>query len=255
MKLKYKAISITGIGICITLLLAAGSGCNKLVEIPANSPGQLTTSSVFLDSATATSAVVGIYTSAYSQNSPLSLFMSVYPSLSADDLTSSNSATDPFISNSLSAGSNTIPGGSSGFIWDGFYNNTLIYQTNAAIDGLSSSTILTTTLKNQLIGECEVIRALAYFYLTNLYGSVPIAISTDYAVTGKLPRSSADSVYAQITKDLVDAGGRLLVAYPSEGRARPNMYTALALLSRVYLYQQQWGLAKSTKAAIIHLGN
>jgi hypothetical protein len=248
-----KIISLTHVmGMGMTILF--GSACNKLVEIPQNTPGQLTTSQVFSDSAATVSAVAGIYLSLFGTQGPLTSFMSVYPSLSADDLVSYG--TDPFSSNALIAGNTAQgPGGSTGMIWKGFYNSNLIYQANADIEGITGSTSLSPALKDQLIGECEVVRALSYFYLVNLYGPVPLALGTDYKVNSTLPRAPVDTVYEQITRDLVDAGNRLVAGYPSAGRARPNKFTAMALLSRVYLYRRQWDKAQATADVIIGSGN
>ncbi len=239
-----------GTGFCMMVLLSPA--CNKMLEIPSNAPGQLVTGQVFADSSTVVSGVVGMYTAAFASGGPLSLYMSLYPSLSSDDLATSNPS-DPFYTNALAVGNESLQG-SAGFIWEGFYNNNLIYQTNAAIEALTASKTLTKSLKDQLIGECEMIRALSYFYLVNLYGPVPLALSTSYQVNNKLPRAPVDTVYAQITKDLVDASARLSAGYPSAARARPNKYTAMALLSRVYLYRGQWSQAKTTADAIIHSG-
>lgn len=242
--------SAYGTGLCMTLLLNAA--CNKMLEIPSNAPGQLVTGQVFSDSSTAVSGVVGIYTAGFASGGPLSLYMSLYPSLSSDDLATSN-ASDLFYNNALIVGNESIQS-SSGFIWNGFYNSNLIYQANAAIEGLTASKALTQSLKDQLIGECETVRALSYFYLVNLYGPVPLALTTNYQVNNKLTRAPVDTVYAQIIKDLIDASTRMSANYPSTARARPNKYTAMALLSRVYLYREQWALAKATSDAIIHSG-
>jgi hypothetical protein len=83
---------------------------------------------------------------------------------------------------------------------------------------------------------------------------VPIALTTDYTANNKLPRSSSSVVYTQIIKDLNDATAKLSVNYPSSGEARPNKYAALALLSRVYLYNKQWVKADSCATAIINSG-
>ncbi len=238
----------------VAILGFFGASCKKLLVVPANEPGQLVTSNVFADSAGSVNGVVGIYINAFGQLGPLSGYMSLYPSVSADDMTITVSYYAPIYNDEQVAGNATQSSGSTGQIWTGFYGSTLIYQANAAIEGLTASKGITNTLRNQLVGECEVVRALSYFYLTNLYGAVPLALSTDYTTNSKLPRSSTDNVYAQITKDLIDATGKLSINYPSSGQARPNKYTAMALLSRVYLYRQQWAKADSIASAIIQSG-
>jgi hypothetical protein len=250
MKTKYYISYI----FAIAILGIFGSSCKKLLVIPANEPGQLVTSNVFADSAGSVNGVVGIYNKAFSSYGPLSGYLSIFPSMSADDVTATTTFYAPIYNDEQTAGNSTSQNGSTGIIWTGFYGNTVIYQANAAIEGLTASKGITNTLRNQLIGECEVVRGLSYFYLTNLYGAVPLALSSDYTVTNKLPRSSTDEVYAQITKDLTDATAKLSVSYPSDGAARPNKYTAMALLSRVYLYRQQWKKADSLASIIINSG-
>jgi hypothetical protein len=240
--------------LAVAALGVIGSSCNKLLQVPANEPGQLVTSNVFADSAGCVNGVVGIYVRAFSGFGPLSGYMSIYPSLSADDITATTTFYAPIYNDEQVAGNSTNPTGSTGIIWTRFYGNTLIYQTNAAIEGLTASNGISNALRSQLIGECEVVRSLSYFYLTNLYGAVPIALGTGYTTNDTLSRSSTDDVYAQITKDLTDACGKLSVNYPSDGEARPNEYTAMALLSRVYLYRQQWAEADSLASAIINSG-
>lgn len=253
-KLKMKTKYYISYIFAIAVLGIFGSSCKKLLEVPANEPGQLVTSNVFADSTGSVNGVVGMYVRAFRSYGPLSGYLSIYPSLSADDITSTTTFYAPIYNNQQTAGNATSQTGSTGIIWTGFYSNSVIYQTNAAIEGLTDTKGISNSLRNQLIGECEVVRGLSYFYLTNLYGEVPLALGTDYTVNSKLPRSSTDDVYAQITKDLTDATGKLSVNYPSNGQARPNKYTAMALLSRVYLYRQQWKKADSLATAIITSG-
>ncbi len=233
------------------LFFAIGvSSCNKLIEIPANAPNQIVTSQVFSDSLDAVNAVVGIYVNAYAGTSgPFSGYLTIYPGLSADELTPVSATDQAFYSYSI-INNNSI---CSGF-WSSFYGQYLIYQANACIDGLNASSSITPALKNQLIGECEFVRAFCYFHLVNLFGPVPLAVTSDYQTNAGLPRAPVDTVYSQIVRDLEDASGRLVPAYPSAGRLRPNQYTALALLSRVYLYRQQWQKAENAASQIIGSG-
>jgi hypothetical protein len=250
MKTKYPMAYLLG----ALVLASIGSSCKKMLEIPANLPGQVITSNIFADSTGSVNGVIGIYSRAFSAYGPLSGYMTVYPSLTSDDMTASDPFFAPLYANQQVAGSPSSQVGTSGAIWRGFYSNTLIYQANAAIAGLNASTSISNSLRNQLIGECEVVRALCYFHLTNLYGAVPLALTTDYTVNSKLPRSSSDDIYVQIINDLTDAVGKLSVNYPSQGVARPNKYTAMALLSRVYLYRQQWQKADNLASTIISSG-
>lgn len=105
------------------------------------------------------------------------------------------------------------------------------------------------------MGEAKFIRALFYFHFVNLFGDVPLILSTDYKDNAIKPRNSKDSVYQQVVTDLEEAAGRLKGTYPTAGKARPNKYTAKALLAKVYLYLKQWGRAEDLASEIINSGS
>lgn len=184
--------------------------------------------------------------------------ISLWAGLSADELTlwsSSTSATQiAYYRNSLSAST-------AGFE---FWQNTYpyIYTCNAAIKGLENSTTLTPSVKKQLLGEAKFMRAFFYFYLVNLYGDVPLVLSTDYTVNALISRTQASAVYSQIITDLKEAQDLLVDGYVTSDaktlytsateRVRPCKAAATALLARTYLYTKQWANAEAQATAIIN---
>lgn len=234
------------------LFLSLGfTSCKKLIEVgpPVN---QLVTSTVFNDSIGATSAVLGIYINL----NPYAGFVfgngaiTAYTGLSSDELLINNGSPEEnqFYTNSVAV-NNSINNGS---LWSSAYS--LIYQTNACIEGLSASTSLGASIKNQLLGESIFLRALMYFYLINLYGDVPFITTTDYKISAQVPRISTDSIYNQIITDLQNAAELLTSDYISGSKTRANKYAALCLLARVYLYSKQWQLAETISGEIIGSG-
>lgn len=224
--------------------------CKKFLEIPAPK-NQLVASAVFIDSADATNAVIGIYINmmqAFSLNIG-SGGLSLYPGLSADELRPTNNIADEndFYKNEIAVSNNL----NSSSLWGNAYN--ILYAANACLEGLTQSNI-PGGIKSQLIGEVKVTRGFILFNLTNLYGPVPLVISTDYHKNQILSRSSSDTVYAQIIDDLKDAQHLLSEDYPTAGRYRPNRFTASALLSKVYLYQKNWVEAEKNATEIIDAG-
>ena len=129
-----------------------------------------------------------------------------------------------------------------------------IYAANLAIEKLSQSQGLSTSLKNQLTGEAKFIRAFCYFHLVNLFGDIPLVISTKYQNTAVAPRAGTSIVYSQIINDLLDAKNLLPADYITTERVRPNKWAAAALLSRCFLYTSQWQNAASEANAIIGSG-
>ncbi|UYZ59224.1 RagB/SusD family nutrient uptake outer membrane protein [Hymenobacter latericus] len=93
--------------------------------------------------------------------------------------------------------------------------------------------------KNQIVAEAQFIRALAYFYLTNYWGDVPLVLTptTTPDNTLNVARTPQSAVYDQIVADLTAAAPNLPT---STNPARATRWAALALQSRVALYRQQW---------------
>jgi hypothetical protein len=131
-------------------------------------------------------------------------------------------------------------------LWKAPYS--YIYQCNICIEGLQKSTGVSAGVKNRLTGEVQFVRALCYFYLVNLYGDVPLVLSSNAEVNAVLSRSSISDVYVQIVADLQAAGSLL----SNDGaNTTPSSFAAKALLARVYLYKHDWSLAETTAAAVI----
>ncbi len=224
--------------------------CNKLVEV---SPpdDRLSGDVVFTSDATANAAIAGLYQQMMRFSTQIaSGAITIYTGLSADELvnTSSSVNADEFISNELSA---TNPLLRANFWGPGYQ---LIFQANTIIEGLQNNTRITASLRNQLLGEAYFIRAFSHFYLLQLFGEVPIITATDYRVTALLPRSAASEVYAQVVADLKLSRDLLPVSYVGTGRIRVNKLAATALLSRVYLYLQDWPAAETEAGTVINSG-
>lgn len=131
-----------------------------------------------------------------------------------------------------------------------------LYAVNAALEGIQSTTA-PLYHKNQWLGECYFVRGVLYFYLTNLYGDVPLALSSSYATNNVLARAPQSLVYHQITADLLLAQSLLQTGYAdgygntSAHRVRPNRYAAAALLAKAYLYEGRWDSAEAEADSVI----
>ncbi|MET1057714.1 MAG: RagB/SusD family nutrient uptake outer membrane protein [Pedobacter sp.] len=145
-------------------------------------------------------------------------------------------------------------------IWNNIYNT--INRANniiAAAPAISDPAFL----KDRAIGECEAIRAMAYFDLIRMFGGgptgynqpggvgVPLRLEPTITTTtanARVARSSEAEVFTQILKDLEDAITRL-PATNSVGRVNKNV--AIALKSRVQLYRAAWADAETLATTII----
>jgi hypothetical protein len=241
--------------ILFILLFLPLAGCRKLIEVDPPYTQQ-SAENVFNNDATAIAAITGIYYN-LSRNSLGAndlTSVSLLTGLSGDELIlyngSNNNRLKAYYSNQLTS---TIE---SNGIWTSAY--TTIYTINSALENLSKSSKLSSQVRQQLIGEAKFLRAFYYFYLVNLYGDVPLVLTTDYSVNAKLPRSSVQDDYNQIVSDLNDSKALLSENYLNSSllqstteRVRPTKWAAIAMLARVYLYQKQWANAEREATELI----
>ncbi|MGC4234704.1 MAG: RagB/SusD family nutrient uptake outer membrane protein [Niabella sp.] len=121
-----------------------------------------------------------------------------------------------------------------------------ISKVNAIIDRLPKAAFAD-SLKNPIMAEAKLLRALWYFDLVQFYGRVPLHISeVTNEIEASLPRSSVDDVYRQIIADINDAMPNLAIAnvFPQTGRVTQG--AAKCLLGNVYMVLKQFDLAEKT---------
>jgi hypothetical protein len=226
------------------------TSCKKLVEVDAPITS-VSDKVVYGSDITATAVLTDIYTQIVTSDvSRIYLF----PALSSDELALFAGISDlgyqAYYQNNLSP---SIPGLVE--YWSQIYAR--IYVANDAIEGLSLSNTLTPGVKQQLLGEAKFVRAFCYFYLVNLYGDVPLNLTTDYKLNSLRPRTDSKKVYEQIISDLKDAQSLLGIDYinasfsSTSERTRPNKFTATALLARVYLFTNDYINAEIEATSII----
>lgn len=246
-KLKgYKVIA----AVC-GLMLTFGS-CEKFVEL-GPPPTQTVLSDVFKTDATATSAVLAMYSSSGGSLNSIVLNNTVYPGMSADDIqyNTVSAMYDEFESNAINAATNTL---NENNLWATNYQ--VIKNANNAISGLTTSQTLTKSVKDQLLGEAKFVRAFVYFHLVNMYGDVPMPLKDDasFEENALLSRKPAADVWMQIVTDLKDAETLLPSAYAGTPRARVNKWAASTLLARAYLYTKDYANAEATATNVINSG-
>ena len=229
---------------CLTFI-----SCTKFVEI-APPTDQIVSSTVFTNDGTATAALTGIYSRMMREGSQFAASgITFFTGLSSDELSYYSSTSEQlFKQNQLSAIDPLL----GNIFWNPAYR--YIYTANLCIEQLNNSNTVTLQTKNILIGEAKLIRAFCYFHLVNLFGDVPLIITTDYSKNANLTRAPIATVYQQIIDDLTNAESFLPINYFTAERSRPNKLSATALLSRMYLYINDWPNAELKANTVINSG-
>src|SRR5450755_2021100 len=244
---KNRLFIILFLGILITQI----TGCTKFVTVDPPVT-QLVTSSVFENDQTAIAAMNGIYSfmesnAGFSNGGTESV--GFFGGLSADELTNYSSSPEQiqFYQNELNSSNSELYSS----LWQTPYQ--CIYDANGIIEGVSKSTNLSSGVKQELLGEAKFIRAFCNFYLTNLFGDIPLINTTDYKANESVPRTGRQSVYQQIITDLTEAQSLLSSDYSFSGgeKVKPNSWVATAFLARVYLFNGNWKDAENMAAQVI----
>lgn len=108
-------------------------------------------------------------------------------------------------------------------------------------------------LKARLIGEASFLRALLYYNMVRMFGSIPLVLKDDEPLTP--PVATEDEIYTQIIADLNVAINSLPDNYPpGDGRGRATKGAANTLLAKVLLTRGDWQGAADHCMAVINSG-
>lgn len=138
-------------------------------------------------------------------------------------------------------------------------NNVMHNLEGKDVDGVTTQDL------NNLKAESLFLRALAHFDMVRLYApaytknpdapGVPIILKTDETATEQPARNTVAEVYEQIITDLKDAESLIDPDYVRSGvtdsKAVATLPAIRALLSRAYLYSEQWQLAAEYATKVI----
>lgn len=145
--------------------------------------------------------------------------------------------------------------------WAFFYNK--ILRCNILENDVSQFEEDHDRVRTRLLGELTFMRALAYYYLVNIYGepyenkeqakkALGVPINTAISIEKKVyTRAKLQEVYDLIEKDLLQAIDLLKAGDQENSIFRPNVNAAYLFLSRIYLQQKRWEDAKKMSSTLI----
>lgn len=139
--------------------------------------------------------------------------------------------------------------------FDQFYTNSYLFidRANRVIKNVPQIN-MDGVKKNQIIGEAKFLRALGYFNLVRVFGDIPLVTTpTSDVVNVAIKRTSTDSIYAQIIKDLKDAeSANLPVKYTAAGEVgRATIGAVKSILAKVYLTRKDFVNAAAKAKEVI----
>lgn len=227
------------------------SGCNKFLdETPT---AHLSTVAYYQTGDDAVRAVTGAYRymrdQAYGGYSPSS-----FGDIMADDANKGGGgASDQSLIQDLKT---FVAKADNGYVYNAWRDNFKgVYLANVVLQKVPAIN-MDATLKAQVLGEAQWLRAYFYFQLVRLFGKVPLIKEPldngDYNVK----QASEADVLAFIEQDITAAIPNLPLksTQKKEELGRATKGAAQALLLEVYMWEKKWQLAQQTGDAIISSG-
>ena len=238
----YKKLCLWG-SLCFIL-----ASCEDFLELETPNH-QIVSEAVFNNDVTALSAMTGIYnqlsTAAYSSGWESSI--TVLGGLSSNELECIRETDFTFLEFEQNQ---IVPANNRNLsIWSSAYN--MIYMCNALLEGIENTSQLSEEVIISLKGEAKFIRAFTYFFLVNLYGEVPLILTTDYRQNSLASQHDINAIYEQIVLDLQGAIDLLGDEYKDGERTHVNRFVAISMLARVNLYLENWEEAERLSSLVI----
>lgn len=226
---------------CIVLALMAFS-CQDLIEEP---KGSLVNDSFFKTESDLSAAVTAAYRPLIQD--PWGGFGSTrmwIPLMGGDDLTTHPGSNKiDFREFDRFNGTNLNPA-LMGSAWRNPY--AMIYAANNVLENYEKVDGRESFIKES-VAQVRFLRAFAYFWMTRIYGDLPLVKSIQTDLEIKL--SPVKDIYALIVEDLQYAKENLPASWPGEP-GKPNLWTAKSLLASVYLTMGGWPLKDESKYAL-----
>lgn len=249
---KYKLLFVTLIYLSIT-----SNGCEK-DYLNTTPTGSVDAGSAYATTKNAKAAINGIYRGFIVRYRGSQGYFG-YPSLMlindilAEDLVFSNASNGWHFNEHRWLTHRSDVGNLSIMPYEMYYR--LIGNANVAIANIDNA-IGTPAEKNQIKGEALAIRAFSYFNLVQYYGKRYDASKKPNSTLGVslvleptkegIARSSVEDCYAQINKDLDEAGKLLTSARAAKSHFNKNVVRGIQ--ARVALVQQNWSAAAAFAA-------
>ncbi len=225
------------------IVMIANTSCSKYLELQPQDG--ITRQEFWKTKEQVQSAVIGCYASLLGaptgSDKPLSEVLFLWGELKGDmvapALGITNDELDVMNVNTLATNSIAY--------WGSVYRT--INYCNTVLDFapgvLSVDNTLTQPQLNAYLAEAHALRALMYFYLVRSFRDVPLKLKStanDQDLI-QLPKSSGDTVLAQVLLDLKFADSTAAISYGrSLDKGRITRYTVKAIEADVYLWMEQY---------------
>ena len=143
------------------------------------------------------------------------------------------------------------PGDGFPLLWKWIYTG--VNSANMLISSLEDAP-LDDEVKNRYLAEARFLRGFYYFHLQTGYGKVPLILEdTPFNAAVTMGRNEVDEVWEQIKADMTFAVENGVEDFGTV-KSRGTKWSAMALLSRMYLYKHEYQNAADAAQAVMESG-
>ncbi len=238
--MKRNFVNIKAVGIVAALTYSCSSFLTIDPPIEEFTPG-----TIYSDASQVERAYIGLYAEA-SVNSCITYGIPVHVGCYSDDFIHNSSSFTHMYTNTYNALSLYID-----YPWT--YGYQYIYACNAFIDGLNTMEpgIITQQEYDKYTSDAIFLRALCHMYITLLFGDAPYITSSDVDISKDEARTPRATIFSNIVSELLEVEAKLK-NYDSNGPMYVNVHSVRALLSRIYIYQENWTAAAEMATKVIN---
>ncbi|MFS4467950.1 RagB/SusD family nutrient uptake outer membrane protein [Maribacter sp. 2210JD10-5] len=251
MKIKINKLRKIGSLGALTIIVLIGS-CSEDFLVDTNNR-DLTSEVVFSSDETALAAVTGVYDAFQNDSQGDPGVPNEYNvkgihrwanSTGLDFLNNENPETSSYLNFNPDPTSNDVVTK----IWPNHYRQ--IGRANISLENLRAAVengSVNSDLGNRLIGEVLVLRAISYQYLAEVYGGVPLMLST--TDDPFKARDTEEAVFQQIVVDATEAIDKLPWTYERD-KGRVSKAAAYTVLGNAHMWLGQYGDAVAAYEAL-----
>ena len=225
--------------LAVTVALSAIS-CKKSLELDVENPNRIDESNFWKTSKDAVEGINAVYGNFYRNGAPYSRWLPYYMDVRSDD----GYSTSPWNELRSISGLN-ITQYSFEVNYDTWAHHWRgVFRANQVLENVPAIA-MDETLKARILGEAKFLRAVHYYNLITIWGNLPLILKPSLPAD-KPSQVPEAQVWAQIEKDLTEAGEALPLNYTGEEVGRATKGAAYGYLGRAHMQQKDWQAAATT---------
>nr|WP_255695684.1 RagB/SusD family nutrient uptake outer membrane protein [Rhodohalobacter sp. 614A] len=227
------------------------TSCDSILDVAP--PDQLSETTFFQTESDARLALAGVYSVGSSQdNDSRNSFWKYNTYLRLlEGITDNGNEKDDW-SNTFTDGTLNASNPDVENLWEGSYER--IAKANNFLINIQSVE-MNEDIKNEMIAEVKFLRAYEYFWLSQLWGGVPLVTEVlTLNEANSVSRDSKENVVSFVLNELTEASNNLPETRPASEHGRIIKSAALALKGRLLLAEENWSDAAATYRQVIDMG-